>query len=126
MTDTYAHQFSERNIPFGIATSAIHPQPQAVTRLHDWVIFLGDCQSAGLFDDIPALTKDAFSQTTLNTFAALGPSVRRQVRDVLQLIFQGNKNKNNLDTSKLPAGSYETVDKVALHMPFTVCDFVGQ
>jgi hypothetical protein len=125
MSNKYTHHFSDRNIPFGIGTSATHHQPQAVTRLGDSIIFLGDCQSAGLFDGISGLTKDVLSQTTLNAFAALGIAVRRQVRDALQTIFQEKKD-SSLETWGLPTGSWEMVGEVVMHMPFMVCDFVGQ
>ncbi|KAL2214377.1 hypothetical protein CC79DRAFT_1346226 [Sarocladium strictum] len=123
MSNTYTHHFSDRNIPFGIGTSEIHHQPQAVTRLGDSIIFLGDCQSAGTFDGISDLTKDVLSQTTLNAFAALGVAVRRQVRNALQTIFQEKKD-SSLEGWGLPAGSWEMVDEVVMHMPFMVCDFV--
>jgi fumarylacetoacetase len=124
MSGTYEHHFSERNIPFGIASSAFHTRPQAVTRLANSVVFLSDCQAAGLFDSVAALPKDVFSEPTLNTFASLQTTVRSQVRDVLQRTFQ--ESNGQLESSKLPAGSYEAVDKVTLHMPVAVSDFVGQ
>ena len=42
MADAYTSHFGIDNIPYGIASSAKRPQPQAATRIGDDVIFLAE------------------------------------------------------------------------------------
>ncbi|KAK4149410.1 hypothetical protein C8A00DRAFT_18895 [Chaetomidium leptoderma] len=118
----YAHHFSARNVPFGIASSTTHPKPQAVTRLENWVIFLYDCHTSGLFEEIDGLPRDIFANDTLNELAALPKSIQNNVRKVISE--QTNQN-GALDISNFPQGSVEDLTEVQMHMPVRVGDFAG-
>jgi fumarylacetoacetase len=118
-TADFSHHFSEKNIPYGIASSMIHKNPQAVTRLGNSVIFLHDLVD-DLFRDIEGLTTGAFDQPTLNTFAALPKSVHQHVRQKLRSAYQ----KNGLDA--FTSSSKEDVNAVTMHLPVEIKDFAGK
>ena len=123
MSSTYSHHFSHRNIPFGIATSGTRTEAQAVTRLHDSLVFLGDCQARGLFKDVVGLTDGVFKQRHLNDFAALSISTRRDVRNVLRRVFESCQGQ--LESAEVLTGCWEPESETQMHMPVTVGDFVG-
>ncbi|CAF3516306.1 hypothetical protein FGSG_04968 [Fusarium graminearum PH-1] len=108
----YSHHFSDKNIPFGIASSAAHENPQAVTRLGNTVIFLNDL-TKDLLKDIEGV----FNQPTLNAFAALPRSVHQDVRKQIQSAHQ----KNGLDG--FSSASKEDVSAVTMHLPMEIKDF---
>ncbi|SPQ25601.1 aa146949-21a9-4667-8181-d3948aef2746 [Thermothielavioides terrestris] len=114
----YAHHFSDRNVPFGIASSKKHPEPRAVTRLGNSVIFLHDCLTSGLFEGINGLPGEVFANDTLNQFAALPKLVQRSVRQVIQ-----DQYRKRGDVSSFPPGSVEDITEVQMHMPVSVGDF---
>ncbi len=118
----YAHHFSIRNIPFGVASADSHPKPEPVTRLGNSVVFLNACNNAGLFMFIRELPEDIFDSSTLNAFAALPKSVHQEVRKAIQDLYQ----LGNLTTERFPPGTVEDVSKVRMHMPVQVGDFAGK
>ena len=60
--DMDADHFSLTNIPFGIATSSIHPRKLVVTRLENNVIFLSELCAAGLLPTLSHATVKTFSE----------------------------------------------------------------
>lgn len=117
----YAHHFSVRNVPFGIASSKAHPVRQAVTRLGNSVIFLHDCHTNGLFDGIEGLPQEVFTHGTLNEFAALSKSIQQHLREVIQATYR----KGDGGLPNFPKSSLEDITQVEMHMPVTVGDFSG-
>ena len=111
----YSDHFSIANIPFGVASSEIHPNSQCVTRLENSVIFLVELQKSGIFSSIKGLPEGIFDKPSLNDFAALPRSIHREVRKVLQEKLQGT----------LPAEFSEDISAVTLHLPMTVGGFTG-
>lgn len=119
MTSTgYAGHFSDRNIPFGIASSPGHPQPQAATRIGNSVIFLADLANAGAFARVAGLPVGALAEPTLNTFAALPQAVHIAVRTTVR-----SRWREGGGLSLLPPGSVEDVGAVTMHLPVHVSDF---
>ncbi|KAG5755643.1 hypothetical protein H9Q72_002943 [Fusarium xylarioides] len=112
----YAHHFTEKNIPFGIASSQSHRTPQAVTRLGNTVIFLNDLIEQ-LFKDVDGLPQGVFNEQTLNSFAALPKTVHQKVRKQIQQNYQ----QNGLDA--FPSGSKEDINDVTMHLPVEIKDF---
>ncbi|PKS12538.1 hypothetical protein jhhlp_000746 [Lomentospora prolificans] len=110
----YANHFSRQNIPFGIASSTTHNSLQAVTRLENNVIFLHDLAKAGIFSSVANLPEDIFSNDSLNQFASLPRSVVSSVRKII----------SETDLDAFPAGSFEDVGQVTMHLPVAVGDFV--
>lgn len=111
----YSDHFSIANIPFGVASSEIHPNSQCVTRLENSVIFLVELQKSGIFSSIKGLPEGIFGKPSLNDFAALPRSIHREVRKVLQETLQRT----------LPAEFSEDISAVTLHLPMTVGGFTG-
>lgn len=111
----FADHFGPGNIPFGIASSAKHPSPQAVTRLANDVIFLNDLTLAS--EQLTALlpSKSIFQERNLNAFAALGRTCHRQVREAIREMVR--------DRSSLPEGSVEAISDVKMHLPVAVGDY---
>ena len=124
MSGAYSHHFSACNVPFGIASSDAHPNPQAATRLGNVVVFLHDAQLSDLFSGISGLPPGVFAQDTLNDFAALPAQVHKDVRQVLRGIFEAGEDQ--LGSSRLPNESVESIAAVKMHMPVRVGDFVGK
>ncbi|KAJ5536084.1 hypothetical protein N7513_009270 [Penicillium frequentans] len=109
----YSSHFSIANIPFGVASSNNHPEPQCVTRLENKVIFLGVLQRSGLFAGVPSLPEGVFDKATLNDYAALPKTIHCEVRKVLQEAL----------TTSLPDKSTEDISAVTLHLPVSVGGF---
>ncbi|RSL71458.1 hypothetical protein CEP54_001319 [Fusarium duplospermum] len=110
----FSHHFSDHNIPFGIASSGKHQDPQAVTRLGNTVLFLADLQDHGLFSSLP---KGVFKQDTLNEFAALPRSQSVEVRKEIQDVYRQDGIKG------FPSASQEDVCSVKMHLPVEIKDF---
>ncbi|KAF5006424.1 hypothetical protein FDECE_7184 [Fusarium decemcellulare] len=113
----FSHHFSDKNIPFGIASSPNHPNPQAVTRVGNKVIFLADLQENGFFGESKGLSKAVFSQKTLNQFAALPRTEQQAVRKEIQDKFHQHGIEG------FPSGSQEGVSEVTMHLPVEIKDF---
>lgn len=108
----YAAHFGIDNIPFGIASGPTHSLPQAVSRHENTVIFLADLSD--LSPELQKLPQGIFQQETLNSFAALGRSAHRVVRQVVQnFIREGN----------LPESSTAGVHACRFFLPVSVGDF---
>jgi fumarylacetoacetase len=117
--DSYAGHFSGQNVPFGIASSAEHPEPQPVTRLQNTVIFLKDLYKSGLLSGIPNLPSEALESPTLNSFAALPTTVHRAVRHIVQKLYQEQ------GLSGFPEMSKEDLSQTTMHLPVDIRDFTG-
>lgn len=111
----YNDHFSITNIPFGVASSKSHPNPQCVTRLGNEVIFLVHIQRSGVFSSITGLPEGVFDSPSLNEYAALPKPIHREVRRVLQETLKRG----------LPAGFAEDIGAVTLHLPIVVNGFTG-
>ncbi|KAJ9137584.1 Fumarylacetoacetase [Coniochaeta hoffmannii] len=99
----FAAHFGPENIPFGIASSASRPSPQAVTRLGNSIIFLADLDLSAL-----SLPDGIFSEPTLNAFAALGRKTHTEVRQAVQRLIAQNS---------LPETCQESLSAVRMHLP---------
>ncbi|KAJ1323515.1 fumarylacetoacetase [Microdochium nivale] len=116
---SYAHHFSERNIPFGIGSSARFMSPQPVTRLQNTVISLSALHSHGFFSDISAaeLAPTVLTSTTLNQFAALPKNIHRAVQQAIRDAY----SQKGLDA--FPEETKENLGHVTLHLPVQIGDF---
>lgn len=108
----FSSHFGLANIPFGIASSQIHSQPQAVSRHGSTVIFLADIVDS--IDQLSDLPKNVFSKPTLNAFASLGRPAHQAVRNALHILIKDGE---------LPLNSIEDIKDVKLHLPISVGDF---
>jgi len=108
----YASHFGINNIPFGIASSTTHPNPQCVSRFKDQVIFLADIPS--LHQEIQNLPPNTLAQPTLNDLAALPRSIHQEIRAKIQTCLQN---------SSIPASALEPLSAVTMHLPMCTPDF---
>lgn len=108
--DWSAH-FGLNNIPFGIASSKKHPQPQAVSRYENKVIFLADLKPVIELESLPS---GILEESTLNSFAALGRASHQSVRSTIRTL---------IENGDLAGSSTEDVGDVQMHVPVSVGDF---
>ncbi|KAH7370644.1 fumarylacetoacetase [Rhexocercosporidium sp. MPI-PUGE-AT-0058] len=111
----FAPHFSIANIPYGIASSTAHPAKCPATRIEDTVVFLGELAQHGLLSSLPSEVTQAFSEPTLNTFAALPKSTQKQSRALLQDLLK--------KPTDLPSGSTASIQDVTMHLPVSIGDF---
>jgi fumarylacetoacetase len=107
----YASHFGINNIPFGIASSDLHPNPQYVTRFEDTVIFLADIPSLQEVKDLPS---GILTQPTLNDLAALPRSIHQAIRTEIQSL---------LKSSSIPSSAIEPLSAVKMNLPVRSPDF---
>lgn len=112
----YADQFGIDNIPFGVASSSQHPQPQCVSRFRDSVLFLGELSS--IFSGIDGLPDGCFTSSALNDFAALPQATHLAVRERLQSAI-----REDASLAQLPSAAVEPISAVSMHMPVICGDF---
>jgi hypothetical protein len=109
----YADHFSIQNIPFGIASSASHPEKAVATRFEDSVLFLDELVSAGLLNSLSEGTKKAFSQVSEESHCSEIPAPQRNFSKAYLLtkfsqmsmtsrLFQ-NQNKERLALPSKPS-----------------------
>lgn len=113
MADTYASHFSINNIPYGIASSPARPNPQAVTRINNSIIFLSEISTTPPFTSIPLQLQKIFQNPTLNAFAAVPKPLQSQVRHAIQTAYNQN----------LHTPHSEDVQNVTMHLPLQIGDF---
>ena len=113
MADAYTSHFGTNNIPYGIASSAKRPQPQAATRIGDEVIFLSELATHQSFTSISSDLQSLFAQRTLNAFAAQPQQVQTAVRLAIQHAYAAGQHTTYS----------ETIKDVTLHLPVAVGDF---
>ncbi|KAH7110255.1 fumarylacetoacetase [Dactylonectria macrodidyma] len=114
---SYAHHFSEHNIPFGVASSERHPLPRPATRLGNTVFFLEALYRQGFFEGVTNLPYDVLDQPNLSQLAALPRPVLRALRQRIQDEFKQNGLAAVLEEAK------EDMDDVKLHLPVAIGDF---
>lgn len=112
--------FSDRNIPFGVASSQTHPAPQCVTRLANSVLYLSGLAAQGLFKEVEGLPEGVFAAASLNDFAALPKSVHRAVQSSIRDAFQASGG-----VEAFPQDCVEDVSVVTMHLPVRIGDFTG-
>ncbi|KAJ4983376.1 fumarylacetoacetate hydrolase [Stagonosporopsis vannaccii] len=113
MADPYSSHFGINNIPYGIASSAKRPQPQAVTRIGDEVIFLAELAALDSFTAISPALPSLFSTPTLNAFAAQPQDVQSAVRTAIQHAYQTAQHTS----------AAEPLAAATLHLPVSIGDF---
>lgn len=116
----YAHHFSSRNIPFGVASLKGDDKPQVATRIENTVLLLQNLYLNGFFSQIKGLAEDVLSQSTVNRLAALPKAVHRGIRKVIGDAF----DMNGLDA--FPRESRIDVSEATMHLPIEVRDFIGK
>lgn len=112
----YAHHFSSRNIPFGIASGRTHPEPQVATRIENIVLFLADLHFESLSS---GEARDVFLKPTLNPLMSLPATLHVAIRDSIRARFDDG------GFGAFPEGSMASITQVEMHLPIHVGDFIG-
>ncbi|KAL2076102.1 hypothetical protein VTL71DRAFT_1045 [Oculimacula yallundae] len=120
--------FSLSNLPFGIITSRnSRDQKRPAVAIGDHVLDLLAFSQAKGFSGLPSIEKhiDVFAQTTLNSFAALGRPVHREVREYLQQVFsEDGKHASILkDNEELRANALLKKEDTKTHLPMQIGDY---
>ncbi len=119
--------FSLANIPFGIISTPSDPSLRPAIAIGDYALDLRAFASNNGFAQLPAISKniEVFSQPTLNSFAALGQSIHRQVRKYLQDIFSVNgPYKATLEQNpELQQKVLVPLKEIKSHLPMHVGDY---
>ncbi|KAJ4409519.1 hypothetical protein N0V91_002440 [Didymella pomorum] len=111
--DGCASHFGINNIPYGIASSQKRPDPQAVTRFGDEVVFLAELADHKSFESIREGVQFFFKKPTLNAFAAQTQQLHKDVRAAIQAALKTDNY----------ASASEKIGDVALHLPVAIGDF---
>ena len=100
------------NLPYGVFSVGDEP-PRVGVRIGDQVLDLAPVAAAEMLD-----VHAVFGHGSLNPFMALGPSTWSSVRTWLTRLLTEEPERAVVEPHLLP------VDEVALHLPFTVADYV--
>ena len=100
------------NLPYGVFSVGDEP-PRVGVRIGDQVLDLSPVAAAEMLD-----VHAVFGHDSLNPFMALGPSTWSSVRTWLTRLLTEEPERAVVEPHLLP------VDEVALHLPFTVADYV--
>lgn len=106
--------FPLANIPFGVFSTS-DGSPRCGTRIGNFAVCLKTLQTKGLL--LPQ--SDCFSQTSLNSFMAMGNAAWREARATLQklLAADGALDKSTRDSALFP------ISDVTMHMPCVIGDY---
>jgi fumarylacetoacetase len=118
--------FSLVNIPFGIiSTAATSPVPAIA--IGEYALDLSEFASRDGFSQLPAVHKhlNVFHEPTLNSFAALGRPIHREVREYLQQIFHSDTPYPSLlkDSVSLQKAALVPLKDVTNHLPLKIGDY---
>jgi len=120
--------FSLANIPFGIISTQSDPTPRVAVAIGASVLDLKELAAQPDFLDVfPALKDhvDVFSKASLNSFAALGRPVHREVRAALQDLLSETTTRPAVlkDNTELRERAILPQTSVKLHLPMEIRDF---
>jgi fumarylacetoacetase len=118
--------FSLANIPFGIISTRTDPTRRAAIAIGDHVLDLKVFSAKQGFADVPSFPAGlVFAQPTLNSFAALGRPVHREVRIHIQKIFSASTPFPHLlkDNAELQKEALIHQKDVTMHLPMSIGDY---
>ncbi|KAB5566311.1 hypothetical protein GE09DRAFT_732275 [Coniochaeta sp. 2T2.1] len=119
--------FTVENIPFGIISTCSLPIPHAAVAIGNFACDLEAFSNwPGFYERLfPTLRddRDVFSKPTLNTFAALGRQVHREVRSKLQDIFTTGHADSLERDADFRAKVLVPLEKVVTYLPMHIGDY---
>ncbi|KAI1309191.1 hypothetical protein F5Y03DRAFT_348744 [Xylaria venustula] len=120
--------FSLANIPFGIITTPSDPAPHAAVAVGSQVLDLKVLSTHEKFIEIfPVLAgkTDVFSEPTLNSFAALGRGVHREVRSIIQRLLSADTTYPEIlrDNDELREKALLPPRRFKNHLPVSIGDY---
>ena len=119
--------FSLHNIPFGIISTPQNPQPRAATAIGDHALDLHEFSQQNGFSALSVIQphQKAFSQSTLNAFAALGRPIHRVVREYLQSVLLENGPFPDIlqNNQQLQQNVLMPLKDCKMHLPMFINDY---
>ncbi|KAG8528981.1 uncharacterized protein KY384_006670 [Bacidia gigantensis] len=119
--------FSLANIPFGIISTSASPRPRTAIAIGDYALDLSAFAKGNGFSEVASIQTYllVFDQPTLNDFAALPQSIRRDVRSYIQQVFQSDSPHAEILThnSDLKQQVLLPLSEVRTHLPFAIGDY---
>jgi len=119
--------FSIANIPFGIISTESDKTHRPAIAIGDHALDLKAFAAGGGFKPSKTISEseDVFSQPTLNSFAQLGQSFHREVREYLQSIFRNDTPHPEVlkDNETLRKSALLPLSGVTNHMPMAIGDY---
>jgi fumarylacetoacetase len=109
-----ACDFPIQNLPFGIFSDAVNPQPRAGVAIGDWIVDLGVLERAGLLH-----AHGTFDAPRLNDFIALGAGAWREVRVTLSALLARDRATLR-DDAGLRGRALVPRENASLHLPVEI------
>ena len=114
--------FPIENLPYGVFTPSGETNPRIGVAIGDQVLDLSVLEQEGLLDCPGFLSKDYFSQSSLNSFMELGKPAWHAVR--AQLMFLLSEDQPALrDSDDLRRKAFFRQDSVTMHLPVKIGDY---
>ncbi|KAK1809021.1 hypothetical protein LTR12_016613 [Friedmanniomyces endolithicus] len=119
--------FSLYNLPFGIISTALIPEPHPAVAIGDRVLDLQSFTAGNGFAALSTIQphQAVFSRPTLNDFAALGRPFHRVVREYLQtILLEGGPFPDVLKDNKVLRDNALIAQKdCRMHLPMHIIDY---
>lgn len=119
--------FSIANIPFGIVSHARSPKPHPAVAIGDYALDLEIFTAQNGFSDLSVVQphQSVFSETTLNSFAALGKPMHSAVRKYIQSVLLESTPFPHVlkDNKKLQDEALIPLKDVKNHLPMQIGDY---
>lgn len=119
--------FSLANIPFGIISSSVTPEPHPAIAIGDYALDLQVFTAHNGFSALSIIQphQSVFSSTTLNAFAALGKPIHSAVRKYIQSVFlEATPFPNVLkDNKSLQEAALVPIREITSHLPMQIGDY---
>ncbi|MGM7723174.1 fumarylacetoacetase [Metabacillus sp. Hm71] len=113
--------FPIQNLPYGIFQKRGH-SPRVGTAIGNYVLDLSVIDEAGLFDGTGAERKEIFSDSSLNSFMALGRPVWAAVRSKLQYLLNAD-TPDLRDNEELRTKAFHLMADVQMLLPAEIGDY---
>jgi fumarylacetoacetase len=109
-----ACDFPIQNLPFGIFSDGVNPQPRAGVAIGDWIVDMSVLERAGLMD-----AHGTFGAQSLNDFIALGREKWREVRIALSALL-ARDNAPLRDDADLRRRALVPRASASMHLPVEI------
>jgi fumarylacetoacetase len=109
-----ASDFPIQNLPFGVFSDAVNPQPRAGIAIGDWIVDLGVLERACLLN-----AHGTFDAPRLNDFIALGQEHWREVRIAVSALL-AKENATLRDDADLRGRALVPRSGATMHLPIDI------
>ncbi|MCO5592043.1 hypothetical protein L7F22_046037 [Adiantum nelumboides] len=114
--------FSIHNLPYGVFRPSSSAAPRPGIAIGDHVLDLSAIAAAGLFNGPLLSSSSCFSQTTLNSFMAMGRPAWKEARATVQKLLSG-EDPSLQDSSELKKRAFYSMNEVKMELPAAIGDY---